>query len=615
MNVYVQSQYLNKVKDSLVGFGSSALIVSLSEKAENPADLAIFDLHHIPNQKHLLQFQQKVLIIEKDSVDYQTLQKVNPNLVIKSSQLSELKMLVEKLSLQRASFFNNAEVSAVDDSSQIEGLKKELQEKSESLKFFVNEENLKRQKEKKLLYFLDFLNTEQDTPDFIENLCELLWVDLKKIGSFHVLGFIVTLTQHENAFILFDGKQAKFNYNIRFLDKDEKQYAIQLADILQRPLAVTKFWTSEKNGLKNFFFLENREIASPASSEGLDSYIAERVDLMVLMIQRHIAQLQTTYLLNKWNIFGKAYQQPMHVIDADYNLVQSNYFDQNQKVKCFEKLAERNLPCENCPVLSHKNVSPVTFNNRKYKSYATIFSTDRDYYFVFYESQSEADLVKSNMIQNEKMNVIGQLANHLAHELNNPLTGLKLATEFVLQQPQLEPTIKSDFTEVLKGIDRCKNIITDLLEFSSDQSPTLTVGTVEDVIKKTLPLLKSITRTFNVFIDVKKVPVKLNAGLLQQIIFNLVKNSCQAMPTKGSIKIYDIDSRNFYDVIFEDNGSGLPETIKQHLFEPFATTKAIGDGTGLGLYISKSFIKRMNADLLYDAQFKSGTRFILRFFK
>lgn len=608
MNVYVQNQYLDEVKHTV-----QSLSVGLSENLDHPADVAVFDSRHIPTPQQLSKFKERVLIVDQDGVDFYTLKQVNPRLVLKSSELSEIQELIQDLSTQNNSVFKAADLVAVDESSQIESLKKELQEKSESLKYFVNEENLKKQKEKKLLYFLDFLNAEQDTPEFMENLCELLWMDLKKLGSFHVLGFIVTLTPQDNAFVLYDGKQAKFNYNIRFASHNEKQYAVQLADILQRPLAATKFWTSEKNNLKSFFFLENR--STSALLESLDSYISERIDLMVLMIQRHIAQLQTSYLLNKWNIFGKAYQQPMHVIDANYTLVQSNFFDQNQSVKCFEKLAGRTSPCENCPVQGQKNVNPVTINNRKYKSYATKFSTDSDYYFVFYESQSESDLVKSSMIQNEKMNVIGQLANHLAHELNNPLTGLKLATEFILQQPQLETTVKNDFNEVLKGIDRCKNIITDLLDFSSDQSPALTIGTVDEVIKKTMPLLKSITRNFNVFIDVKNVSVHMHAGHLQQIIFNLVKNSCQAMPAKGSIKIYDMETSNHYDVVFEDNGSGLPDAIKNHLFEPFATTKASGEGTGLGLYISKSLIKRMNADLLYDANYKNGTRFILRFFK
>lgn len=591
----------------------AGLKVDFSAAIKPSTELAIFDVHNIPSQDSLKNCKNRVLIVSQNSVDLKVLQDINPHLVVNADNLSQVRDCIQSLASDRNSIFPRADVLPIDDSSQIESLKKELQEKSDSLKYFVNEENLKKQKEKKLLYFLDFLNAEQDTADFIENLCDLLWTDLKKIGSFHVLGFILALPNNENVFILFDGKQIKFRYNIRFDGAGDKQCAVQLADVLSRPLATTKFWTTQKSALKSFFFLENRALVT--SLEALDSYIDERLDLMMLMLQRHISQLQTAYLFNKWNIFGKAYQQPLHVIDADFNLIQSNYYNEGQSVKCYSLLAGRQQPCDACPVITQKNISPVTIAQKKYKSYATKFFTDRDYYFVFYENQSEADLIKSNLIQNEKMNVIGQLANHLAHELNNPLTGLKLATEFILQQPQLEKTVRNDFSEILKGITRCKNIITDLLDFSSDQNPTLTVSSIDEVIKKTMPLLKSITRNHNVFIDVKNIPIKMNTGHLQQVIFNLVKNSCQAIPAKGSIKIYDMDTATHYDVIFEDNGSGLPESIKQHLFEPFSTTKASGEGTGLGLYISKSLVKRMHADLIYDSNYKNGTRFLLRFFK
>lgn len=607
MDVCVQSDYLQKIQSALADES-----IDLFSDVLRKSDLAVFDDQHIPQPLQLKGHKNKILICSQNTVDLRIISSINPIAIVNAGQYERIVEQIKRLSATKTSVFNSADLQPMDESGQIESLKKELQEKSESLKYFVNEENLKKQKEKKLLYFLDFLNAEHDRADFIDNLCDLLWSDFKKLGSFYTLGFILTFSNEENTLILFDGKQVKINYNISFLE-NEKPYAAQLADILQRPLAVTRFWETRKNSLTSFFFLENR--SSSQETEALESYISERLDLMILMIQRHISQLQTSYLLNKWNVFGKAYQQPMHVIDSDFNLVQSNYISQAEQAKCFEKLAGRTLPCENCPVQVQKNVSSVNIEQKKYKSYITKFHTDRDYYFVFYENQTESDRIRSDLIQNEKMNVIGQLANHLAHELNNPLTGLKLAAEFVLQNPQLEAGVRSDFNEVLKGINRCKNIISDLLEFSSDKDPALTMGTIDDVIKKTMPLLKSLTRNVNIFIDVKSVPVKLNPGHLQQIIFNLVKNSCQAIATKGSVKIYDIDSAANYDVIIEDNGSGLPDRIKSHLFQPFSTTKASGEGTGLGLYISKSLIKRMNADLLYDANYKNGTRFILRFFK
>ena len=607
VDVYVQKQYLDQFfKINLKK--NSGLRLKSDIKPTDSFAVGIFDDKNIPTQ-NLSLFKHKYLIVESDQIDLTVISQIQPDKVFKKSELNRLQ---DDLQHDYELYQNKAQAAVSEDqTSQIETLQKELNEKSESLKFFANEENLKKNKEKKLLYFLDFLNAEHSKTDFIDQLCQLLWNDFKKMGSFNAMGFIVTAAEGENTFIVYDGKQLKFNYNVSFDDK--KPEPSQLANILQRPLASTKFWSFHKNELKSYFFLENKSVL--LQPEQIEAYVSERLGLMMVMIQRHISRLQTSYLLNKWQIFGKAYQNPMHVVDSEFNLVQSNYFDQSKKVKCFEKLAQRQIPCENCPVVQHRTHSFVTINQQKYKSYATKFQTDQNYFFVFYDDQTESDLLKSKMIQNEKMNVIGQLANHLAHELNNPLTGLKLATEFILQQSLLENSVRTDFTEVLKGIDRCKNIINDLLDFSSDKTPTLEIATIDEVIKKTMPLLKSITRNHSIFTDVKSVPVKMHTGNVQQVIFNLIKNSCQAIPEKGLIKIYDIDQKSHYDVVFEDNGSGLPESIKTHLFQPFATTKAIGEGTGLGLYISKSLMNRMNADLIYDSTYKSGTRFILRFLK
>lgn len=612
MDVYVQDKYLDQLSTKPNDLGIH-LHTDLNAKASFEA--AVFDVKHLTSEQ-ASKFKFKYLIADDSIFSIDLVQKFTPTKIFCVNEISLISQDIQyrqanlkKVSLK--SSYANSEV-------QIENLQQELFEKSESLKYFINEENVKKNKEKKLLYFLDFLNAEHDKLDFIDNLCQLLWTDLKKIGSFYTLGFVISMPQGDNTLIFYDGKQIKFIYNADFDVNDEKTSSTSLANILQRPLAMTRFWSSQKNNLKSYFFLENK--TSLVSVENLDSYLSERIDLTTLMIQRHISQLQASYLLNKWNIFGRAYQNPMHVIDADFNLIQTNYLTSPEQSKCYEKLADRKTPCENCPLAKNGSSGFVTIKQHKYKAYSTKFQIDKNYYFIFYDDQTEVDLLKSNMIQNEKMNVIGQLANHLAHELNNPLTGLKLATEFILQQHQYqtgpaESSIKSDFTEVLKGIDRCKNIITDLLDFSSNQNPTLVLSTMDEVIKKTMPLLKSITRNHNIFVDVKNVPVKINSGHLQQVIFNLIKNSCQAIPSKGSIKIYDIDHPNQYDVIFEDNGMGLPDVIKNNLFQPFATTKEIGEGTGLGLYISKSLMKRMGADLIYDSNYKSGTRFVLRFQK
>ena len=88
-----------------------------------------------------------------------------------------------------------------------------------------------------------------------------------------------------------------------------------------------------------------------------------------------------------------------------------------------------------------------------------------------------------------------------------------------------------------------------------------------------------------------------NAHDLQQVLFNLIKNSCQAMKNPGSIKIYQEKKDKKIIFYVEDSGPGFDALVMQNIFQPFMTTKAQGEGTGLGVYLSKKLINNMQADM------------------
>lgn len=104
-----------------------------------------------------------------------------------------------------------------------------------------------------------------------------------------------------------------------------------------------------------------------------------------------------------------------------------------------------------------------------------------------------------------------------------------------------------------------------------------------------------------------------NAHDLQQVLFNLIKNSCQAMPDKGSIKIYQESQGSKILFHIEDTGSGFSESILKNMFQPFMTTKEQGQGTGLGLYLSKKLMNNMGADLLITSSSEKGAKITLVF--
>lgn len=515
---------------------------------------------------------------------------------------------------------------------EINHLETEYAQYSQSLTQFRSEEKFRKNSEKKLNHILDFLNLNSGQNNFIDNLCELIWKEIKKNSAFLTLSFYLELSNNETLFIYFNREFVQFYKNKNLLDDQQKLSRSKLEAILNRPFGFPIEWRFHQKNKTGLMFLESK-VQNPILDD-LYSYLDQVVDLIILMLERSYLQQQVKLLMDKWHLFADSYAQPLHVVDEQFNLVQSNYLpsentqDLSQKFKCYEILASRQNPCETCPVLKLKNregqvlkASGVKQNfdyiytlNKKYKVNAVSFDSDQKYYFAFYEDQSEVDQLKSQVIMNEKMSVIGQLANHLAHELNNPLTGLKLMTEFLMTQENVKSsTIKNDLNEILKGIIRCQNIISDLLQFSSDNKTQMTTVCIEDVIKKTIPLLKTITRNHNVFIDVKNVPIQMSVNQAQQVIFNLIKNSCQAMGEKGSIKIYDQIFASHYDVYFEDAGPGVDSNFKEQMFQAFSTTKKDSEGTGLGLFISKKIMNKMGADLIYDDTYKSGARFVLRF--
>ncbi len=517
------------------------------------------------------------------TIQLSDLAQFNFSQIILQNDISALKQSVDQIAttLRQQKNLNQIKEDFFKKRSHLERLNHFLQgessEKSEAIQLFVNDENIKKNREKKLLYFLDFLNSEYEKSDFLDSFCRLIWTDLKKMGSFQTFIYAIQLKMKDYAIISFNGH----SLNIRNVDNisDDLVTSAQnyFANLLQRPVGLLKNWFLQSDKLNQGVFLETKTVSNEAE---LNSYFTDRLSLMGLAVQRHILQTQSQYYLNKWNKIVQAHKDPVIVVDRDNNILISNH---------------------------------VSVDQRRYRITETRFMIDKEYSILFYSDQTEIDELKSKVIQNEKMNVIGQLANHLAHELNNPLTGLKLASEFLISLPDTQQTVKLDLNEVLKATGRCQGIISDLLDYSGEAKNTDEAVFVDDVLKKTLPLLKAITRPHHIYSDIKPVSVRGSSNYVQQILFNLIKNACQALPEKSFIKIYDHAHDRYYDLIVEDNGPGLPAVIKENLFQPFTTTKDIGVGTGLGLYISQQLALRMNSQLIYDDQFKQGTRFILRF--
>lgn len=230
--------------------------------------------------------------------------------------------------------------------------------------------------------------------------------------------------------------------------------------------------------------------------------------------------------------------------------------------------------------------------------------------------------VQELMVQTEKMVSLGSIAAGIAHEVNNPLAGVSQNTQVIMQrltkdipanrraaeEVGLDLKVLYNYLEkreiitmldsVVVSTEKAAKIVKEMLDFSYRARSITRVCDVEELINKTVQLIKSdysLKKNYNsakVKILTKnsshKNLIECDPVKLQQVFFNLLKNAIQALNgfEEPTIEIRLAESEGMLKIEFEDNGPGIAEPQKKKIFEPFYTTKDIGEGTGLGLSIS-----------------------------
>ncbi len=245
---------------------------------------------------------------------------------------------------------------------------------------------------------------------------------------------------------------------------------------------------------------------------------------------------------------------------------------------------------------------------------------------------SDEALVRTQgrLIQSSKLAAVGELAAGVAHELNNPLTGILGYTQWILHEwirlTQEERTAESlEAMRVrLQKIEReglrCKEIVQNLLNFSRSQDPTASEPIdLNAIVEATLSVTEHQLHLTNVRV-VKELrpglpPIEGNANQLQQVFTNIVINAAKAMPGGGRLAIAtDCSSdRRRVHVAFEDTGLGMPRSVQERIFEPFFTTRKVGEGTGLGLSVSYGIVKAHRGEITVASKEGEGSTFTVTF--
>lgn len=235
--------------------------------------------------------------------------------------------------------------------------------------------------------------------------------------------------------------------------------------------------------------------------------------------------------------------------------------------------------------------------------------------------QIEEDLEQSHrmLMQSEKMAGLGRLAAGVAHEINNPMSGIMLYANLVQEDLGADHPLTSDLQTIIHEAERCKIIVADLLEFSHQTTYEMELVDLNDVIQKTLTILQhqpflqniKITRQLNPELP----PIYGNAIRLNQVVMNIVVNAVQAMDGNGRLHITSRTRANqaINEIIIKDSGPGIDNELLEKIFDPFFTTKATGEGTGLGLSVSYAIVKEHKGSIRVTSSPETGTTFTLRF--
>jgi len=193
---------------------------------------------------------------------------------------------------------------------------------------------------------------------------------------------------------------------------------------------------------------------------------------------------------------------------------------------------------------------------------------------------------------------LGELSAYVAHEIRNPLTGIRTTVQFVGSKFKPSDSRREDLDDVIKELDRIEQIITGLLMFARPPAAKPQPCDVRQVLDKTLDMLEIQLEDSQVRLvreDADDLPLlDADPDLLQQVFLNLSLNALQAMPEAGELHVATgvrryRTRRSMVDVSFRDTGVGIPKELMERIFDPFFTTRSMG--TGLGLPISVQILR------------------------
>jgi signal transduction histidine kinase len=227
---------------------------------------------------------------------------------------------------------------------------------------------------------------------------------------------------------------------------------------------------------------------------------------------------------------------------------------------------------------------------------------------------------ESQLLQSEKMNALGSLAAGLLHEVNNPLNYTQVAVQLLQNNAdQMSEDDKDSLKDINEGIQRVSQIISDLRDFAyPEQAKHYTPFRIHEAFDSAVRFTSNACEDIKVEQDVSHDLIVFGSkSQLTQVLVNLIQNAVHALNdhaicTNPRIMFKAVQEADYISLLVQDNGCGIPSDKLNRIFDPFYTTRDVGQGMGLGLSICHTIVKNMGGSIQIESQIDTGTTVIIK---
>lgn len=229
-----------------------------------------------------------------------------------------------------------------------------------------------------------------------------------------------------------------------------------------------------------------------------------------------------------------------------------------------------------------------------------------------HERTEQIHNMQSSLARSERLAALGKMVAGIAHEINNPLTGILMFSSMAGETAGIDAQLKEDLSIITRETERCAGIVRGLLDFGRESIPHMTFTSVNALLNKTLALVEHQT----IFQDVKIIrdydlhlpELEVDPNQLEQVFMNIFINAAQAMPSGGELSLRTWQEDLQVMIRIADTGCGISRENMERIFDPFFTTKD-QQGTGLGLSVSYGIVENHGGDIRVESSVEKGTAF------